>query len=72
MPLKKPMLSLALETVSRNHQYVGAPIRLQDGCVVGALCGMFSGAMEEETPGVRATLQKHAGIVARLLEGLCS
>lgn len=67
-----PMLSLALDTVSRNHQYVGAPIRLQDGCVVGALCGMFSGSMEEETPGVRATLQKHAGIVARLLEGLCS
>ena len=68
-----PMLSLALQTVSGH--YMGAPVRLKDGCVVGALCGLFNtdaaGGVELEGADVRAALQQQAALVATVLEGVC-
>ena len=67
-----PMLSLALATLSREHEYVGAPIRLDDGLVVGALCAMFGEAAAIEAAGRRAVLQEKAAVVAKIIESLAS
>ena len=62
-----PMLTLALQTCSRSHQYLGAPIRV-DECVVGALCAWFTDAAAVDEPGLRDKLQAKAAVVADVLK----
>ena len=65
-----PMLSLALQTISREHQYLGAPLRVQ-GAVVGALCAWFTDKEAVEAHGRRAALQERADLVAAVIEQVC-